>query len=95
MNENNNHLIEALNTCIEDLVKQAIDNTVATSVEAAMTEFLSRSLHKHLDDYIASRTAFTERVQQVIYDDRADKFDDNVKEVVRNMTFTVEVSRYS
>ena len=79
MSENNNHLIAALNACIEDLVAKAIE----------------KQLTKHIDDYIATSPTFESRVLYITdLDTKADKFDESVKEVVRNMTFSIEVARY-
>ena len=77
MSENNNHLIAALNACIEDLVRAAIE----------------KELTKHVGEYIATSAAFESRVLEITEFDK-DNTDNNIKEVVRNMEFTIEVGRY-
>lgn len=107
MNETNNHLIAALNACIEDLVAKAIEKQLNDNC----------ILDKTLDEYIRHSSYFNDRVIDIVdtdrefensevlkrrvesiidakADDTSRAFQESVREVVRNMEFTIEVGTY-
>lgn len=62
-------------------------------IEDLVAKAIEKQLTRHIDDYVAHSQSFEQRVEEIASVDQND-VDANIREVVRNMTFNVEVGRY-